>query len=66
MNIRVEERHEPARWNDCSGTCAYAEYRVWIDGKLVLDTFYEGDYFEDREHAIDCAKYLLSTTDEAS
>ena len=58
--IKVETREVPPSWNDCSGHSGWTEYRVKINGKTVLDTFGEGDFFEDKEHAIEAAKYLMS------
>jgi len=56
--VRVETREVPPSWNDCSGHHGWTEYRVKIDGKTILDTFGQGDFFEDEEHAITTAKIL--------
>lgn len=56
--IQVETREVPPSWNDCSGHHGWTEYRVKIDGKTILDTFGQGDFFDDEEHAIECAKEL--------
>ena len=56
--VQVETREVPPSWSDCSGHHGWTEYRVKIDGKTILDTFGQGDFFDDEEHAIECAKEL--------
>ena len=57
--IQVQTREIPPSWNDCSGHHGWTEYQIRIDGKLVLDTFGMGDCFEDKDHAIETAKWML-------
>ena len=55
-HVRTQSRDHGARWSDCCGTPAYSEWRVWVDGVLMIDTFETGfDFFDDEKHAISTA-----------
>ena len=60
MIIKTDSRDVPPSWSDCSGTYGYEEWRVWIDGQLIVDEFGTGGaFFDDEAHAISVARWLV-------
>ena len=60
MIIRTDYREVPPSWSDCCGTYGFTEWRVWVDGVLIIDEFDTGrTCFDDEAHAIDTARWIM-------
>jgi hypothetical protein len=56
MTIKTECNEVPPSWSDCCGTHGFTEWRVWVDGVLIIDEIGTGGTcFDDEAHAIECA-----------
>ena len=58
MKVTTQTRYEEPQWNDCSGHSGWEEYKVWVNGELIIDTFHQGGYFDSESYAIETAKDL--------
>ena len=54
--LKTDDYHHPARNNWDCGTHAYTEWKVWINGEVIIDEVGTGSAcFEDEDHAIESA-----------
>jgi len=61
MIIRTNSRDVPPSWSDCCGSYGFTEWRVWINGELIIDEFDTGgSCFDDEAHAVESARWMVS------
>jgi hypothetical protein len=64
MEIRTQCNEVAPTWSDCCGIFGFTEWRVWVNGALVIDEIGTGyGCFDNESDAISTAQWIVKNDD---